>query len=71
MEITPFAMISVSKDGKSHKTVTSDKAIITFNQPYGLLKKTTEPQRVTHAELIGNVRIRDDKGTPDNPRMTS
>ncbi len=67
MEITPFAMISVSKDGHSHKTVTSDQAIITFNQPYGLLKKTSEPTRVVHAELIGNVRIRDDKGTPDNP----
>ena len=67
MEITPFAMISVSKDGHSHKTVTSDQAIITFNQSYGLLKKTSEPTRVVHAELIGNVRIRDDKGTPENP----
>lgn len=66
MVISPFAMISLSKDGKSHKTVTSDSAIVDMSQPFGLMKTSGEASRITHAELIGNVRIRDDKGTPEN-----
>ena len=67
MVISPFATILLSKDGKSHKTVTSDSAVIDMSQPFGLMKTSGEPSRITHAELIGNVRIRDDKGTPENP----
>ncbi len=67
MEITPFAMILLSKDGLSHKTITSDKAIVDMSQPFGVMKTSGEASRITHAQLIGNVRIRDDKGTPENP----
>ena len=67
LEIAPFAMILLSKDGLSHKTVTSDRAIIDMSQPFGLMKTSGEASRITHAELIGNVRIRDDKGTAENP----
>ncbi len=66
MTVAPFAMISQSRDGKAIKTVTSDKAIIRFNVPFGFLSKNAEPQRVIHAELVGNVKIRDDKGTKAN-----
>ncbi len=67
LEISPFAMILLSKDGLSHKTITSDKAIVDMSQPFGLVKTSGEASKITHAELIGNVRIRDDKGTVDNP----
>ena len=68
MVISPFAMVAVSKDGLAAKAVTASVAHIHFNQPYGLLKKSAEPQRVVHAKLSGNVRIRDDKGTADDPK---
>ncbi len=67
LRIWPFALIWVSKDGLSHKTATSDEAIIDLSQPFGSMKKTTEPSRVVHARLLGDVRLRDDKGTRDVP----
>ena len=36
--IWPFAMIWVSKDGKSRKTATSDEAMIDLDQPFGLVQ---------------------------------
>ena len=71
LTVKPFAMVSAAKDGKNHKTVTSDSAKLRFNQPFSMLPrsvKNTEPQRVVFAELIGHVMIRDNKGTPENPR---
>ena len=57
--ISPFALIWGSKDGKSRKTLTSDKAIIDFSQPFGLVKQEAGPSRVTHSKLFGDVRLRD------------
>ena len=67
IKVTPFAMISESKDGKARKTVTSDMAVIDLSQPFGFVKVGSEPSRVTHALLSGNVLIRDDKGTIADP----
>jgi hypothetical protein len=61
--LKPFAVILNSADGKAHKTVTSDVAIIDMSGPFGTLKPGAEPSHIVHAKLIGNVRIRDDKGT--------
>ena len=57
--ISPFALIWGSKDGKSRKTLTSDKAIIDFSQPFGVIKQEAGPSRVTHSKLFGDVRLRD------------
>jgi hypothetical protein len=63
MILTPFAVVLLSADGKSHKTVTSDKATIDMSQPFGIQKPGDPPSHIVHATLTGNVRIRDDKGT--------
>lgn len=70
MVISPFALVAEAKDRQGHKTVTSERAILTFNQPYSLMpsKGPKEATRVVHAELIGDVRIRDDKGTLEDPK---
>ncbi len=65
LTFTPFAVISVSPDGKGIKTVTSKRAVIDLNQPLGLINnKEATPLQVVHARVEGDVRIRDDKGTP-------
>ena len=67
LHIWPFAEISVSADGKSRKMITSDEAWIDLSQPFGMMSKPgTEPSHIVHATLLGNVRIRDDKGTRDD-----
>ena len=67
LHVWPFAEISVSPDGKVHKMITSDEAVIDFSQPLGLVSKPgTEPSHIVHAKLLGDVRIRDDKGTRED-----
>ncbi len=64
LRLSKFAVIWVSKDGKSRKTATSDEAIVDMNQPFGLNNKpNAEPTHVIHARMTGNVILRDDKGT--------
>jgi len=69
VEFSPFAMIMVSADGRSVKTVTSDVAKIELDKPFDLAPKpgASGSLRVVHARLEGSVHIRDDKGTPGNP----
>ena len=67
LRIWPFALIWVSKDGLSHKTATSDEAVIDLSQPFGMMKQGNEPSRIVHARMMGDVRLRDDKGTRDVP----
>jgi len=63
--VRPFAMISVSRDGKSRKTATSQEAVIDLSQPFVRLKGGGGPSHVVHARMTGDVQIRDDKGTRD------
>jgi hypothetical protein len=67
IHVWPFAMIWISKDGKSRKIATSDEAIIDLSQPFMQVKPSTEPSKISHAKMIGDVRLRDDKGTRDDP----
>ena len=62
-EFWPFAIIWMSKDGKSRKTATSDRALIELNDKMGLVKPGQDALHVIEAKLEGNVVIRDDKGT--------
>jgi hypothetical protein len=66
LRLTPFAIIWRSRDGKGLKTATSDQAIIDLDQPLGL-NKAGSAMKVLHARIEGNVVLRDDKGTHDNP----
>ena len=63
----PFALIWQSRDKKELKTVTADEAVMDLDQPLGLTpnKPGTPPMRMIHAQITGNVRIRDDRGTAD------
>jgi hypothetical protein len=63
----PFALIWQSRDKKELKTITADEAVMDLDQPLGLTpnKPGTPPMRMTHAQITGNVRIRDDRGTAD------
>jgi len=66
LEFWPFAIIWLSKDGKSRKTATSDRAKVELREPMGLLKSGASSPHIVEAKLIDNVWLRDDKGTrPD------
>lgn len=66
--LEPAAVVLRSPDGKSTRTVTSERAIIDFNQSFGFnIKPDAEPTTVKFARLEENVMIRDDRGTPDDP----
>ncbi len=67
LRIWPFALIWASKDGRSRKTATSEEAVIDLSQPFGLAKPNSEPSHILHAKMVGDVRLRDDKGTRDDP----
>src|SRR5262249_7752584 len=64
----PFALIWQSRDKKELKTVTADEAVMDLDRPLGLTpnKPGAPPLRIVHAQIAGNVRIRDDRGTADS-----
>ena len=65
LRMKPFAMIWTSGDGKKIQRLTADSATLDLNQPIGLgNKQTSEGVKVLHAHIEGDVRIRDDRGTP-------
>jgi hypothetical protein len=61
---TPFAVVSMSRDRKSVKTMVGKQAVLDFDQPTGLTKPGAKSGHVVRARIIGEVVIRDDKGTP-------
>jgi hypothetical protein len=67
VELTPFAIIWPSRDGRALKTAVSDVARFDLDQPFGLVGKpgASSNFRIVHARLEGNVVLRDDKGTRD------
>ena len=68
IKLRPFALITKSRDGKNTKTITGDLAILDMSEPLGLnLNPNGEPLKIKHARLEGNVWVRDDKNTPDDP----
>ena len=66
-DFVPFALIWRDRNGKAIKTVTSNEATVVFNSAPDMVRgtKKDEPSRVVEATLAGDVRIRDDKGTPN------
>ena len=61
----PFAMIFESATARSTQTLTADRATLDMNQPVGLSSRQgSESMKIMHALIEGNVRIRDDRGTP-------
>jgi hypothetical protein len=62
-EFWPFAIVWHSKDGKSRKTGTSERALVELNDAMGLVKPDQAPLHVVEAKLENNVILRDDKGT--------
>lgn len=64
----PFAIVWKSRDGRALKTATSDMAVVDLDQPVLSLSntKSNEPMKVVHAQLEGNVQLRDDKGTRES-----
>ncbi len=68
VKLRPFALITKSRDGKNTKTITADLAILDLSEPLGFnLNPDGEPLKIKHARLEGNVRVRDDKNTPNDP----
>ena len=66
LRFKPFAVIIQSPDKKDLKTITSDEAIVDLDRPLGMsVKPGGAPMHVIHAQITGDVRIRDDKGTRD------
>jgi hypothetical protein len=66
--LTPFAAIITSRDRTKIQTVTSERAIVTLDKPLGMASNPDgSAAHVVHARLESDVRIRDDKGTPDDP----
>jgi hypothetical protein len=68
IRLTPFLLITKSRDGKNTKTITSDRAIFDLSEPLGFnVSAGGEPLKIKHAHLEPNVVVTDDKGTPHNP----
>ena len=68
IRLSPFLVISTSRDGKKTDIITSDRAVIDLNQPLGFGSGPDgEALKVKHVRLEPNVLIRDNKGTPDDP----
>ncbi len=68
LEVDPAAVILQSPKGGDRRTLTSKKAVIDFNKPFGIdLKGDSEPLSVVRAVLERDVLVRDDRGTPDDP----
>ncbi|MEO6812150.1 MAG: hypothetical protein ABI353_23830 [Isosphaeraceae bacterium] len=62
--LTPFALVWMSKDRKSIKTMAGDRAEIEFDRPFEMGKPGAGEARLIRGRIIDDVRIRDDKGTP-------
>ncbi|HKI19349.1 MAG TPA: hypothetical protein VKA15_15790, partial [Isosphaeraceae bacterium] len=68
VRMAPFALISISRDGKKTETIVSDEAIFDLNEPLSLtVNPEGEPLKIKHAWIERNVLIRDDRGTPNDP----
>ena len=68
IRLTPFLLITKSRDGKNTKTITSDRAVFDLSKPLSFdVSSGREPLKIKHAHLEPNVRVRDDKGTPRDP----
>lgn len=63
----PYAVIWRSRKGQNLNIAQGDRAFVDFDKPFDLGKPGAEPARVVHAMIEGEVRLRDDKGTRDNP----
>ncbi len=65
LKMQPFLMVWTSSNGKNLQWLTADSATLDMNQPIGLSnKQSSESIKVEHAVIEGDVRIRDDRGTP-------
>jgi hypothetical protein len=70
VKFSPFALIWTSRQGKALKVISGNEAFVDFDQPFGLAQPGGRPARMTFARIDGEVRIRDDKGTPGRPATT-
>jgi hypothetical protein len=68
LKVSPFAVIWRSRGKANLNTLRGDVAYVDFDKPFNIAPKPgAEPARVVHARIDGEVRLRDDKGTRDNP----
>jgi hypothetical protein len=64
--MAPFALIWLSPDGKSAKTILSDRAVFDLNEPLSMnLNPGGNALKIKHAWIQENVLIRDNHGTQD------
>ncbi|WP_165247239.1 hypothetical protein [Paludisphaera soli] len=70
IEVKPAALVLGSpKKGGGTKTLTSESATIDFDKAFGLTLKPGESSpSVRYARLERDVMIKDDRGTPDDPK---
>lgn len=67
IDFAPFAVISKSRGKQNLNTIQGTQAWVEFDKPFDLAKPGDEPAKVVRARIEGEVRVRDDKGTRDNP----
>ncbi len=66
--MAPFALIWLSPDGKSAKTILSDRAVFDLNEPLSMnMNPGGKALKIKHAWIQENVLIRDNHGTPRDP----
>jgi hypothetical protein len=68
IEFSPFAIIWGAKGKQNLNTLEGDLAYVDFDRPFDLVSKPgAESARIVRGMIEGRVRLRDDKGTRDNP----
>lgn len=65
IRFAPFALIWRTRGKANVNTIMADEAYIDFDRPFDLSPSGSEPPKVVHAMIEGEVRLRDDKGTTD------
>jgi hypothetical protein len=67
LEFAPFAAIWRSRDKTNLNTMLGNKAYVDFDRPFEPASTGGGAAKVMHAMIEGEVRLRDDKGTRENP----
>lgn len=63
---SPFAAVWNSRNGPNLNTAVGNRALVDFDRPFEFARPGSEPAKIVHALIEGEVHLRDDKGTTND-----